>query len=75
MDAEEVEVDTEEIGVALEPVAGVGLPVEGSTGGVADGAWVLEDMMIEKEKVRNGEKDSERVKNEVWKLAGTERKR
>jgi hypothetical protein len=41
-------VDTEEIGVALEPVAGVGLPVEGSTGGVADGAWVLKDIMTEK---------------------------
>jgi hypothetical protein len=42
---------------------------------VADGAWVLEDMMIEKKKVRSGEKDSERENNEVWRLAGTERKR
>jgi hypothetical protein len=48
VDTEELEVDTEEIGVALEPVAGVGLPVEGSTEGVDDGAWVLEDMRIEK---------------------------
>jgi hypothetical protein len=66
VDTEELEVDTEEIGVALEPVAGVGLPVEGSTEGVDDGAWVLEDMRIEKKKtVCSEEKDSERENNEV----------
>ena len=67
-------VDTEEIGVALEPVAGVGLPVEGSTEGVDAGAWVLEDMRMEKKKVRSEGKESGRENNEALRLAGTGRK-
>ena len=65
-------VDAEEIGVALEPVAGVGLLVEGSTEGVDAGAWELEDMRMEKERfVVKRERAGERItKRGGWRAPG-----